>query len=65
VETAYISNPAEERLLRTPSQQQRLAEAIFSGIGGYFRKFPPEGSLFAHVHGEDRIATEPLARSRS
>jgi N-acetylmuramoyl-L-alanine amidase len=65
VETAYISNPAEERLLRTPSQQQRLAEAIFSGIGGYFRKFPPEGSLFAHVRAPDSTAAETLARSRS
>ena len=37
IETAYISNPAEERMLRTPMQQQRLAEAIFTGIGGYFR----------------------------
>jgi N-acetylmuramoyl-L-alanine amidase len=49
IETAYISNPAEERMLRTPLQQQRLAEAIFTGIGGYFRKFPPEGSLFART----------------
>jgi N-acetylmuramoyl-L-alanine amidase len=65
VETAYISNPAEERSLRTPSQQLRLADAIFSGIGGYFRKFPPEGSLFAHVHAEDGMTTEALARSRS
>lgn len=65
VETAYISNPAEERSLRTPSQQQRLADAICSGIGGYFRKFPPEGSLFAHVHAEDGMSTEALARSRS
>ena len=65
VETAYISNPAEERLLRTPSQQQRLADAVFSGIGSYFRKFPPEGSLFAHVRAQDTPATEPLAHSRS
>jgi N-acetylmuramoyl-L-alanine amidase len=65
VETAYISNPAEERLLRTPSQQQRLAAAIFSGIGGYFRKFPPEGSLFAHLRAAESTGTETLARSRS
>jgi N-acetylmuramoyl-L-alanine amidase len=65
VETAYISNPAEERSLRNPAQQQRLAEAIFSGIGSYFRKFPPEGSLFAHVHEPGSAATEALARSRS
>jgi N-acetylmuramoyl-L-alanine amidase len=65
VETAYISNPAEERSLRNPAQQQRLAEAIFSGIGSYFRKFPPEGSLFVHVHEPGSAGTEALARSRS
>ncbi len=47
VETAYISNPSEERKLRTPFEQERLAEAIFTGINTYFRKFPPEGSLYA------------------
>jgi len=56
IETAYISNPAEERMLRTPSYQQRLADAIFDGVDRYFRKYPPEGSLFAHERdsGEDR-----------
>lgn len=49
VESAYISNPLEERRLCTPGQQQRLAEAIFSGIGSYFRHYPPEGSLFARA----------------
>jgi N-acetylmuramoyl-L-alanine amidase len=47
VETAYISNPAEERRLRAPQEQQRLAGAVFSGIAAYFRKYPPEGSLLA------------------
>lgn len=61
VETAYISNPLEERKLRTPSEQERLADAIFSGIDGYFRKFPPDGSLYAHA--SERVAGESgLAR---
>lgn len=65
IETAYISNPAEERLLRTPAQQQRLAEAIFTGIGGYFRKFPPEGSLFARTRDPAGSMTEAIARDGS
>jgi N-acetylmuramoyl-L-alanine amidase len=56
VETAYISNPLEERKLRTPSEQERLADAIFSGIDSYFRKFPPEGSLYAHT--SERVASD-------
>jgi N-acetylmuramoyl-L-alanine amidase len=62
IETAYISNPAEERMLRTPAQQQRLADAIFTGIGGYFRKFPPEGSLFARTRTAGGSMTESIAR---
>jgi N-acetylmuramoyl-L-alanine amidase len=50
VETAYISNPADEHRLRSPAQQQRLANAIFSGIADYFRQYPPQGSLFARAH---------------
>jgi N-acetylmuramoyl-L-alanine amidase len=56
VETAYISNPLEERKLRAPMEQERLADAIFSGIDGYFRKFPPEGSLNARA--PERVASD-------
>lgn len=44
VETGFISNPKEERNLRSTRYQQRLAQAIFSGIKGYFWEFPPYGS---------------------
>jgi N-acetylmuramoyl-L-alanine amidase len=63
VETAYISNPAEERLLRNPLQQQRLADAICGGISGYFRKFPPEDSLFARAREQGIPVEGPLARN--
>ena len=32
IETAFISNPKEEKRLRSPKHQQKLAKAIFSGI---------------------------------
>ncbi|CAK6495902.1 N-acetylmuramoyl-L-alanine amidase AmiC [Pantoea sp. Nvir] len=38
VETAFISNVAEERKLRTSRYQQQVAEAIFHGIKAYFEK---------------------------
>ena len=40
IETAFISNPDEERKLRDPVYQDKLAEAIADGIRGYFRKNP-------------------------
>jgi N-acetylmuramoyl-L-alanine amidase len=41
VETAFISNPGEEAKLRDPDYQQRLVEAVFTGIRRYFAKNPP------------------------
>jgi N-acetylmuramoyl-L-alanine amidase len=46
IETAYISNPAEERRLRSPAQQARLADAIASGVRSYFLQNPPDGTRF-------------------
>jgi N-acetylmuramoyl-L-alanine amidase len=47
VETAYISNPAEERRLRNPTQQAALADAIFAGLHSYFADNPPAGTRVA------------------
>ncbi|WP_430389131.1 N-acetylmuramoyl-L-alanine amidase [Dyella sp. 20L07] len=47
VETAFISNPDEERKLRDPTHQSRLATAVMNGVRGYFEATPPPGSWFA------------------
>ena len=47
VETAYISNPNEEKLLRTAAHRDEIASAIFTGLRDYFRRNPPDGSLLA------------------
>ena len=41
VETAFISNPEEERRLRSEAYQAKMAEAILSGIRRYFSRNPP------------------------
>ncbi|MBI4206328.1 MAG: N-acetylmuramoyl-L-alanine amidase [Betaproteobacteria bacterium] len=41
VETAFISNPQEERRLRDPAYQDKMADAILAGIKRYFAKNPP------------------------
>ena len=41
VETAFISNPEEEKRLRDPAYQTQLVEALLSGILRYFAKNPP------------------------
>jgi N-acetylmuramoyl-L-alanine amidase len=40
VETAFISNPTEEQLLRSPQTQERFAVAINNGIQQFFRANP-------------------------
>jgi N-acetylmuramoyl-L-alanine amidase len=41
VETAFISNPQEERQLRDPAYQAQLVEALATGVQRYFAKNPP------------------------
>lgn len=43
VETGFISNPEEERLLNTPSHQQRLATAVMDGVREFVRSRPGLG----------------------
>jgi len=47
VETAFISNPDEERKLRTRSHREAMARAIMEGIREYFDKNAPPGTLLA------------------
>jgi N-acetylmuramoyl-L-alanine amidase len=47
VETAYISNPAEERQLTDPGYQRKLAGAILRGVDTYFLRQPPPGTMYA------------------
>lgn len=47
VETAYITNPAEEKLLRSHKHQTKIAKAVVSGIKRYLRKNP---NVYAFHH---------------
>ena len=48
VETGFISNPTEEKLLFQRSHQDKLARALAKAIVQYFEANPPEGTLFAN-----------------
>ena len=41
IETAFISNPEEERRLNDDAYQDKLADAIIRGVKQYFAKYPP------------------------
>jgi N-acetylmuramoyl-L-alanine amidase len=64
IETAYISNPQEERRLRSRAEQERLAEAIFSGIRAFFESNPPPGTRFAQLRHTLARVTPPTVPSQ-
>jgi N-acetylmuramoyl-L-alanine amidase len=47
IETAYISNPNEEKNLNSRSHQRKLANAILIGVRNYFSQNPPPNTQMA------------------
>jgi N-acetylmuramoyl-L-alanine amidase len=47
IETAFISNAEEEKRLRDPAHQGRIATAILDGVRNWFHANPPPGTWIA------------------
>ena len=47
VEAGFITNRTEEKLLNNAAHQEKIANAVFTGIYKNFQEAPPEDSLFA------------------
>lgn len=47
VETAFISNPEEEKRLKDPAFQRRIAGAVLDGVNAFFTRQPPPGTMYA------------------
>ncbi|WP_143870333.1 N-acetylmuramoyl-L-alanine amidase [Catenovulum sediminis] len=59
IETGFISNPTEEVKLSQREHQQKLASAIAKAIKNHYRKYPPEGTLYAKMHrNKDHIVSK-------
>lgn len=61
VETAFISNPTEEKRLRTSAYQSKIADALLRGIKGYQLTLAPGGKLrsYARVENAPRHVVQP------
>lgn len=59
VETAFISNPEEERQLASPAYQQQMADSLLDGIKGYFQSYRPQQQV---VMNEPAVKSEPKIR---
>ncbi len=57
VETAYISNPRDERRLCDPVYQRKIAEGILAGIKAYFKRRPPVGTVLATYTPRTHVIT--------
>ncbi len=65
VETAFISNPDEERRLTDPRYQRRVAGAVLDGVSTFFTQQPPPGTLFAaRAQAEAEAASTVAGGSR-
>ncbi|WP_429040701.1 N-acetylmuramoyl-L-alanine amidase [Aeromonas media] len=62
VETGFISNHAEEKLLATASYQDQLARAIFEGIRNYYRSHPTKGPMMTGKGQQVASVSQPVAK---
>jgi N-acetylmuramoyl-L-alanine amidase len=52
IETAFISNPREEKNLRSAAHQKKVAKAITRGVSKYFSRKAPPGTWLAAAESE-------------
>lgn len=52
IETGFISNPREERKLTQRDHQNKLARAITTAVKNYYRRNPPDGTLYASIYNK-------------
>ena len=60
VETAFLTNEREERLLRDPAYQDKLARSMLEGIKGYFKSYRP---LHQVAQDNSRGGLQPVSMS--
>jgi N-acetylmuramoyl-L-alanine amidase len=61
IETGFISNPKEAKLLSSGAYQQKMAAAIYNGLVSYYMDNTPEGTSLAANKGK-RVRSYTIAR---
>lgn len=56
VETAFLSNPREARLLSDPESQNKIAQSLYLGIMSYFESYRPMEQVALTVDGAPAAA---------
>ena len=55
LETAFISNPREEKNLRSSAHQKKVAKAIGRGVSNYFARMAPPGTWLSASSAEYKV----------
>ena len=55
LETAFLSNPREEKNLRSSAHQQKVAKAIGRGVSSYFQRKAPPGTWLSEAVTEYKV----------
>jgi N-acetylmuramoyl-L-alanine amidase len=65
-EISFLSNPADEKLLKQPEQRQRVAEGLYQGVASYLQSM---NSVTVNIPGKPSpgrpAATSPVEQSRN
>jgi N-acetylmuramoyl-L-alanine amidase len=55
LETAFLSNPRDERKLKSPAHQEKIAKAVMRGINDYFSRKAPPGTWLSEAATEYKV----------
>ena len=61
-EISFLSNPADERLLKNPEHRQRVAEGLYQGMANYLQSL---NSMTLNVPGKTVPVSAPVEQSRN
>ena len=64
-EISFLSNPADEQLLKKPEQRQKVAEGLYQGVASYLESMNSVTVNLPPKPGAGRPATPPVEQSRN
>src|SRR3979490_298840 len=65
-EISFLSNPADEKLLKQPEQRHKMAEGLYQGVASYLQSMNSVTvNLPARPMGSRTVAVAPVEQSRN
>ena len=64
-EISFLSNPADEQLLKKPEHRQKVAEGLYQGVASYLQSLNSMTVNLPSKSGENTVATGSVEQSRN